>query len=262
MQQKSYTHGMLIIGVLFFLFGFVTWLNATLIPYLKVACELTNFQSYFVTFAFYISYFVMALPSAGLLKQTGLKNGMMVGLLIMAAGALVFIPAALLRAYPLFLLGLFVMGTGLALLQTSVNPYVAVLGPIESAAQRISIMGICNKVAGMVSPLIVGSVLFKKMDSLEASLQMSEGASRAAELNMLAHKAILPYLIIMLALLALALLVRYSPLPNIDAEESEAESKEQHTLFSFPHFWFGVFTLFLYVGVEVISIDTISLALR
>jgi len=259
-QQRAHKSGIFIIGGLFFIFGFVTWLNATLIPYLKVACELTNFQSYFVTFAFYISYFFMALPSAKVLKYTGLKRGMMTGLMVMAAGALVFIPAALLRAYPLFLLGLFVMGTGLALLQTSANPYVAVLGPMESAAQRISIMGICNKVAGMISPLVVGSILFKKMDSLEASLQLSAGASRAAELNTLAQKAILPYLIITLALLGLAAFVKYSPLPNIDAEERENEKGlRANSLLNFPHFWLGVVALFLYVGVEVISIDTIAL---
>lgn len=260
-QQNSYKVGIFTIGILFFIFGFITWLNATLIPYLKVACELTNFQSYFVTFAFYISYFVMALPSARVLKQTGLKSGMMIGLMVMSAGALIFIPAALLRTYPLFLLGLFVMGTGLALLQTAANPYVAVLGPMESAAQRISIMGICNKVAGMLSPLIVGSILFQKMDSLELSIQIAEGASRAAELDTLAHKAILPYLIIMLALLGLAFFVKYSPLPDIDAEESAASKgdKNDYAIFRYPHFWFGVLALFLYVGVEVIAIDTISL---
>ncbi len=260
-QQNSYKAGIFIIGVLFFIFGFVTWLNATLIPYLKVACELSNFQSYFVAFAFYISYFVMALPSARLLKQTGLKSGMMIGLMVMSAGALIFIPAALLRTYPLFLLGLFVMGSGLALLQTASNPYVTVLGPMESAAQRISIMGICNKVAGMLSPLVVGSVLFQKMDSLEASIKIAEGASRAAELDTLAHKAILPYLIITLALLALAFFVKYSPLPDIDAEDNEASDNQSggSAIFRYPHFWFGVLALFLYVGVEVIAIDTISL---
>ncbi len=259
-QQYSSRIGIFIIGILFFIFGFVTWLNATLIPYLQAACELTNFQAAFVTFAFYISYFVMALPSAKLLKQTGLKNGMMIGLMIMSAGALIFIPAALLRTYPLFLLGLFVMGTGLALLQTASNPYVAVLGPIESAAQRISIMGICNKVAGMLSPLIIGSILFQRMDSLEKSITIAEGASRAAELDTLAHKVILPYTIIMLALLALAFFVRFSPLPDIDAEDNEETTQHSgdSAIFHYPHFWVGVLALFLYVGVEVISIDYLS----
>src|SRR3990172_7586728 len=144
-----------ILGALFFIFGFVTWLNGTLIQYLKIACELTTFQSLLVAFAFYISYFVMALPSSWVLGKTGFKNGMMVGLMIMAVGALVFIPAAMTRTYATFLAGVFVMGTGLALLQTAVNPYITIIGPQETAAKRISIMGICNKVAGAIAPLIL-----------------------------------------------------------------------------------------------------------
>src|SRR5688572_13519925 len=102
---KSNFIPILILGIFFFIFGFVTWLNGTLIPYLKIACELNNFQSLLVAFAFYISYFVMALPSAWLLEKTGLKKGMMLGLLVMGVGALIFIPAAFTRTYELFLLG-------------------------------------------------------------------------------------------------------------------------------------------------------------
>jgi glucose/galactose transporter len=257
-KSNSSAVGITIIGILFFIFGFITWLNATLVPYLQIACELNNFQSYFVTFAFYISYFVMALPSAGILKKTGLKNGMMVGLIVMAVGALFFIPAALTRAYPLFLIGLFVMGTGLALLQTASNPYVIALGPIESAARRMSIMGICNKVAGVISPLIMGAVVLKDIDAIEARIQQMSEAARAVELDALAHKAIVPYLVIMVLLLVLGIFIKYSPLPEVKAEESESKGKTG-SIFSYPFFWFGAITLFLYVGVEVIAIDTIAL---
>ncbi|MGZ5219205.1 MAG: MFS transporter, partial [Chitinophagaceae bacterium] len=150
---------MLIIGALFFLFGFVTWANGTLIPYLKIACELTTSEAMLVTFAFYISYAVMAFPSSWVLKKTGFKKGMVLGLIVMAIGALIFIPAANSRTYIVFLLGLFVIGTGIALLQTACNPYVTILGPIESAAKRISIMGICNKGAGAIAPLIMGAIM-------------------------------------------------------------------------------------------------------
>lgn len=143
----------IIIGALFFIFGFVTWLNATLIPYLKIACELTSFEAYLVTFAFYISYVVMALPSSWVLNKTGFKNGMSVGLGVMAIGALIFIPAAMTRTYGLFLTGLFVQGAGLTILQTASNPYITILGPIESAARRISIMGVANKFAGSGRPV-------------------------------------------------------------------------------------------------------------
>src|SRR5215217_7915489 len=160
-----------IIGALFFIFGFVTWLNSVLIPYLKIACELTNFESYLVAFAFYIAYLVMAIPSAWVLKKTGFKKGMAVGLVIMAVGALIFIPAALTRTYTLFLLGLFIQGTGLAVLQTASNPYITILGPVESAAKRISIMGICNKVAGSIAPILLGAVTLKNADSLISRLK-------------------------------------------------------------------------------------------
>src|SRR5215218_11330739 len=173
MQQptKSNTYAIVIIGILFFVFGFVTWLNGTLIPFLKLACQLENdVQAFFVTFAFYMAYFFLAIPSSMILKKTGFKNGMALGLLVMAAGSLLFIPAAQARSFGLFLTGLFVQGTGLALLQTASNPYISIIGPIESAAKRISIMGICNKVAGALSPLILGAIVLKGASTLETSI--------------------------------------------------------------------------------------------
>ena len=164
MTAKNNIFPIIVLGILFFIFGFVTWLNGTLIPYLKIACELNNFQSYLVVFAFYISYFLMALPSSWLLEKTGFKKGMMIGLFVMAVGALLFIPAASSRTYYLFLLGLFIIGSGLALLQTASNPYITILGPIESAAKRISIMGICNKIAGTLAPIIMGAIILKDVD--------------------------------------------------------------------------------------------------
>src|SRR5690606_8314711 len=168
-NQKSYAFPMFIIGTLFFIFGFVTWLNSVLIPFLQQACQLTDFQAYFVTLAFYISYFVMAIPSSSILKKTGFARGMSIGLFAMAIGALIFIPAAQARSYPLFLLGLFIQGTGLTLLQTASNPYVTILGPIESAAKRISIMGIANKVAGMIGIFILVGLLFNDTQEISRS---------------------------------------------------------------------------------------------
>jgi FHS family L-fucose permease-like MFS transporter len=139
-SRRDYIFSITVIGLFFFIFGFVTWLNSILIPFLKTACELNDFQAYFVTTAFYIAYFVMALPLTAILKKTGFKSGMSVGLWIMAVGCLIFIPAALSRTFGLFLTGLFVMGTGLTLLQTASNPYITIIGPRESAAKRISIM--------------------------------------------------------------------------------------------------------------------------
>ena len=184
----------------------------------------------------------------------------MLGLLVMAVGALLFIPAAMTRTYGLFLLGLFIMGTGLSVLQTASNPYVIELGAPESAAQRVSIMGICNKVAGAISPLILGSIMLKNIDALEASLKTMDPIQKAAELDLLASKSIIPYIVIMVSLVVLALFVRFSPLPQIEDPEEE-EGSIQHggksSIFSFPHLWIGIVTLFLYVGVEVIAIDTV-----
>ncbi len=115
MKQKnnSLIFSLTIIGILYFIFGFITWLNSVLIPFLKEACELSDSQAYLVTFAFYISYFVMALPSSWVLKKTGFAKGMALGLIVMAIGSLVFIPAANERSYVVFLVGLFLQGTGL-----------------------------------------------------------------------------------------------------------------------------------------------------
>ncbi|MNX74578.1 L-fucose-proton symporter [compost metagenome] len=121
-NKNNYGFALLIIGLLFFIFGFITWANSQLIPYLKLACELTTTQSYYVATAFFAAYFVMSIPSSYVLKATGFKKGMSLGLFIMAIGALIFIPAANARSFPLFLTGLFIIGTGLALLQTASNP--------------------------------------------------------------------------------------------------------------------------------------------
>jgi glucose/galactose transporter len=259
-RRKDYLIPITIIGVLFFIFGFVTWLNATLIPYLRIACELTAFESFWVTFAFYISYFVMALPSSAVLERTGFKNGMSVGLITMAIGALVFIPAALSRTYGLFLTGLFIQGTGLAILQTASNPYVTILGPIESAAKRISIMGVANKFAGILSPIILGAIVLKGIDDLVIRLETMDAAQKAFELDALAHKVILPYVIMAVVLLILAGLVRFSSLPDIDQEDENSDQKiktERKSIFQFPYLWLGAFTIFVYVGVEVIAVDTL-----
>lgn len=187
-STRSYSLGIAIIGVLFFIFGFVTWLNGILIPYLRMACELTNFEAMFVAFAFYISYTIMALPSSWILKKTGFRNGMMVGLWVMAVGTLIFVPAALTRTYGIFLTGLFVMGTGLAILQTASNPYITILGPRESAAARISIMGVANKLAGAIAPLILAYFILHDGDSVAKSLETLSGAERTSALDALARR--------------------------------------------------------------------------
>lgn len=257
------THGLvpiIILGVLFFLFGFVTWLNGTLIPYLKLACELDNFQSMLVAFAFYIAYAVMALPGAWLLRRTGLKRGMMVGLWVMALGALVFIPAAMTRTYAWFLTGLFVLGTGLAVLQTASNPYITIVGPMESAARRISIMGICNKVAGVLAPLVLGALVLSDADTLTSQIAGLSGSALTTRLDELAMRAVMPYAVMCGALVALGAMVLWSGLPELDVEDGAANDGpgEDGGVLGRPWLVLGVVALFLYVGAEVIAGDTIA----
>jgi len=262
-ERKQFIMSVSIIGALFFIFGFVTWLNGTLIPFLKIACELNDLQALFVTFAFYIAYFVMAFPSSYVLHKTGYKNGMSLGLFIMAIGSLVFIPAAMSREFTLFLLGLFVQGTGLALLQTASNPYIIIIGPRESAAKRIAIMGICNKVAGVISPIILSSIVLAGANKIVESLKTIEGTERIDLLNSLSHRVIFPYIIIAIVLTLLAIGLRYTHLPDIDTDNEDTNDTAGKTSktawWQFPHLILGFITLFIYVGAEVIAGDTIGL---
>jgi glucose/galactose transporter len=251
-----------IIAALFFIFGFVSWANAILIPYFKIGCELTHFEAYLVTFAFYISYLVFSLPAAHLLKRTGFKQGMMLGFWVMAAGAFLFVPAAMTRTYAVFLGGLFTLGAGLAILQTAANPYITVLGPKETAARRISVMGICNKGAGILAPLIFAAVIFKVTDTdLFARLGAMAPAEKSAALDELIRRVVVPYACLGWTLLALGFLVRISPLPEIDTEHETPEVAEANAdktgILQFPHLVLGAVGIFLHVGASVISVDTI-----
>ncbi len=259
-SKNSYITSLFLVGCLFFIFGFITWLNGTLIPFLKAACQLNNFQSYFVTFAFFISYFVMAIPSSVILKKTGFKKGMSLGLVAMAVGTILFIPAALQRNYALFLAGLFTQGLGLAILQTAVNPYVTILGPEESAARRISIMGVANKAAGILSPIILASILLSNIDGINDQLKtVTDSAARNQLLDELARRIINPYIVLTITLLVLALLIRISPLPEVDEEEENPDTEKAGTasIMHHPYLFLGAIAIFFYVGVEVIAGDSI-----
>lgn len=266
-RRSSYIIPMVIVGVLFFVLGFITWLNSTLINFLKIACEIdNNVILFFVTFSFYISYLVMSIPSSKVLDKTGYKKGMALGLLGIAVGALIFIPAANTRTFSLFLVGLFVQGAGMSLLQTAVNPYVTILGPMNSAAKRMSIMGIANKVAGAISPLILSAAILSGADLIVHQLDnTTDHATRESLLNGLASQVILPYIIIAIVSVVLFVWVWFSALPEVSQEEAEEEnaeatplSKQRTSIFQFPHAVIGIVALFLYVGVEVIAGDTIG----
>lgn len=252
---------MLFVGMLFFILGFVTWLNGSLIPYLKIVCDLSNFQALFVTFAFYIAYTVMALPSAAVLDRVGYKHGMTLGLGIMALGALLFIPAARSALYPLFLLALFTLASGATLMQTAVNPYLVCIGSRESAAMRISIMGLFNKGAGIIVPLVFASLVLSGVGNVSDTALAAMGAAQKAALReQLAQRLVFPYLVMAGGLLLIMAIVHFSALREIaPGKEEEDMPVRRFGVLQFPQLVLGALALFAYVGVEVIAGDTIGL---
>ncbi|OOG61946.1 glucose/galactose MFS transporter [Rhodanobacter sp. B04] len=252
---------MMIIGVLFFIFGFVTWLNGPLITFVKLAFQVQDAYAFLVPFAFYISYFVFSLPASMVLRRTGMKNGMALGLFVMAIGAMMFGQFATMRVFFGALTGLFVIGAGLSLLQTASNPYISILGPIDSAAQRIAFMGICNKFAGILAPLLIGALVLHGIGDLDQQVKAADPATRTMLLDTFAAKIHLPYMIMAGALVLLAVWVVRSSLPEIKpagANDERAIGHSGRSIFSFPHLWLGVLCLFLYVGVEVMAGDAIG----
>lgn len=257
LNRKNTLISISLLGMMFFVFGFVSWVNAILIPYFKIACELTNFQSYLVAFAFYISYLVMSMPSSYLLNKVGYKNGIVVGFCIMALGAFLFIPAAYGRTYIVFLIGLFTLGTGLAVLQTVANLYITLIGDQERATQRISMMGICNKGAGILAPLAFSYAILRPSDNeLFQQIPLMDELTRGQALDELILRVVIPYAVVGIVLLLMGVLIKLSPLPELESKEEQSiESK--NSLFQFPHLVLGAVAIFLHVGTQVIAIDTI-----
>ena len=263
-HQGSVLVPMIILTTLFFILGFVTWLNGPLIPFFELACELTESQAYFVAFAFYIAYFVMAIPSSWVIEKVGYKNGVSIGLIVIALGAFMFYPAAETRTFLFFLIALFVMGTGLAILQTAANPYVVVIGPRESAAARISVLGLANKFAGFIAPLALTALVLSNMKDYTAEkIALLDSAAKAQALDSLALQLQTPYIYMGIVILILAVIIRMSPLPEINLDEdgnvsSQGILKQMFNALKFPQLVLGVITLILYVAAEVIAGDTIG----
>lgn len=263
-NQNNTLIPMVILTSLFFIFGFVTWLNGPLIPFFKLACELTESQAYFVAFAFYIAYFVMAIPSSWLIEKVGYKNGLSLGLVIIAFGAFMFYPAAEARTFGLFLIALFIMGTGLAVLQTAANPYVVVIGPRESAAARISILGIANKLAGFIAPLVLTALVLSNMSDYTADkIAVLDSIAKSEALDALALQLQTPYIYMGFIILVLAVFVKFSPLPEINLDEDGHVAhlsvfQQIKDAFKYPQLVLGVITLMLYVAAEVLAGDSIG----
>ena len=252
------------VGCLFFVFGLVSWVNSILVPYFKVACDLkSGVQTYLVTFAFYIAYLVMTVPASFLLKKVGYKKGAKIGLWIMAAGALMFWPAALTRTYGMFLAALFVIGTSLAILQSVANPFVTIIGPIESAAKRISIMGICNKFAGIIAPLLFAAAVIRPEDKeIMAAVESGVlvGPAKEAALDQMIQGVIAPYVILAAFLFIFGFLFYKSPIKDInpDTDNKSVEgTQDRKSVWAYPYLVLGVVALFCHLGSQQISIATI-----
>ncbi len=253
-QEKKQSNAlpMVIVAGLFFILGFATWLNGSLMPYLQQILQLTPFQASLILFSFYIAVTFTALPSAAIIRRVGYKNGMALGMGTMMLAGLLFIPAAKTQFFPLFLLAQLVMGAGQTLLQTAVNPYVVRIGPEESAAARISIMGILNKGAGVVAPIVFTALILSGFtDTVGTELSQTQ-------IDAMADKLILPYLGMALFIGILGFAVKKSPLPELASEEEGENKGHLKEALAHPNLALGVVALFLYVAVEVIAGDTIG----
>jgi glucose/galactose transporter len=251
-NSKSSFLPLAMIAGMFFIFGFVTWLNGSLMPYLEVVLALTPFQASFILFSFYIAVTVFSLPSSWIIRKVGYKNGMAIGLATMASAALIYIPAAKTHWFGMFLIGQFMMGAGQTLVQTAVNPYVVKMGPEESAARRISIMGILNKSAGIVAPIVFTALILGGMTGHPTTTPTPE------EIEQMASNLVLPYIYMALVIGAVAFLVKFSSLPELESEDDSSGKLPLRGALQFPNLVLGVIALFLYVGVEVIAGDTIG----
>ncbi|MGM9785645.1 MAG: sugar MFS transporter [Candidatus Cryptobacteroides sp.] len=263
-NKRQYYFSLAMLGCLFFIFGLVSWVNSILVPYFKVACDLqSGVQTYLVTFAFYIAYLVMTIPSAFLLRKVGYKKGAFIGLCIMSVGAFLFWPAALTREYWMFLVALFTIGTALAILQSVANPFVTIIGPHESAAKRISIMGICNKFAGIISPLLFAALVIRPEDQQimdQVGQGLLQGAAKEAALNELIKGVIVPYAVLGILLLIFAFIFYKSPIKDINPDKDNttaADSGERKSLMHYPYLVLGAIALFLHLGSQQISVSTI-----
>ncbi|MDN7126101.1 glucose/galactose MFS transporter [Pseudidiomarina terrestris] len=247
------------IGILFFIFGFVTWLNGALIPFLQIISDLSEFQALLVAFCFYIAYVVMALPMSWILDHTGYKNGMVLGLALVGLGLFLFVPAAKTHYFSIFLFAQFVVGSGLTLLQTASNPYIVRIGPHESAAARIAIMGILNKLAGVFAPLFFTWLVLADFPNVSAaSIAELSASERAAQVSAMAANIIPPYVGMGIAMFVLALGLFGIKLPHI-REEAPSGADVHTSVLRYPQLVLGAMALFFYVGVEVIAGDTIGM---
>ncbi|HAM99320.1 MAG TPA: glucose/galactose MFS transporter [Marinilabiliales bacterium] len=245
-SQKNYLVPLVIVGIMFFVIGFGVGISGFLTPALKSAFNLTTSQSYLVTAAIFSAFVVFGAPAGWIIKKIGYRKAMMIAFFIMALGMVLFVPSAKSVSFPLFLVALFVGGIGNTLLQASVNPYVTIIGPVESAAMRMSLMGIMNKSAWWIAPLFLG--LFINLQDVQL------------------NDIVFPFYLVAGILLVLGVFTYFTKLPEVKAQgedetdldaEVSAYAKGKTSILQFPHLLLGVLALFLYVGIETLPMASI-----
>ena len=251
-NKQSSLVPMAIVATLFFILGFATWLNGSLMPFLQQILQLSPFQASLIIFSFYISVTFTAIPSAMIIRKVGYKNGMALGMATMMVAGLLFIPAAKTQVFALFLFAQLVMGAGQTLLQTAVNPYVVRIGPEESAAARVSVMGILNKGAGVIAPIVFTALILSDFTGFVGK-ELTQ-----SDIDAMANGLILPYLGMAIFIGVLGFAVTKMPLPELIDDADEQKPGQVKEALSHPSLALGIVALFVYVAVEVIAGDTIG----
>lgn len=231
-QKNTQTAGMAFMGMIFFLFGFVTTFNITLADKFKAVFELSNFEAQLVNGAFFFTYFVLSFAAGGIIKKIGYKGGVILGLLLVAVGSFLFFPAAKAISFPFFLFAIFIMAGGVVFLQTAANPYVTALGPSATASGRLNLTQALNSIATYLAPILAGLFVFKT--AADAALNAAESVPTA------------PFLIIAVVVIIIAVAIYLLKLPEISTQGVERKSVWKH-----PHVVLGAVGIFCYVGAEV-----------
>ena len=242
--DRKYVIPLCFIGMMFFTVGFATGINGYFVPFLENNLHLTSSQSYLVIAATFIAFLVFSFPASGIIARIGYRKTMSLAFFLFAIAFALFIPAARLASFALYLLACFLSGVANTILQAAINPYVTILGPIDSAARRISIMGICNSLALSLPSVFIAAVTRKNIDSVTLG-----------DLDK-------PFLMIIAAVVLLGVLTLFAPLKEIKAagEENEADcpyAAGKKSLWQFQHLVLGALALFVYVGVENLALLTV-----
>ena len=250
MTDRKTRLAIILITSLFFLWGFALNLNPILIPHLKKACQLSDFQSALIDSASYIAYFLIALPAGLFMKKYGYKAGITLGLLLFAFGTFLLYPAAELRQFSFCLVALFIIASGLTLLETAANPYITVLGDADSATQRLNFAQSFNGLAAFLAPLMGGTFILSGVNLSEQEQQSMSAGQLNEYLTAEASSVQMPFIVIGIVVLLVALLIWRTPLPEIQ-EEKDAPGKVKGSILSEKNLVLGIAAQFFYVGAQV-----------